>query len=200
MSSGTSTGIWPEVCADLVDVLCIQHGRVNNHFERLRDLYHRCVNTSLPNKSRETDITARRAQIIAFHALVRDSIRHIQTGWPTTTKAEVRDALTGTNNSDADAHTNNVDLALTNKAIDTALCLWLSIDCVDEHHLGAILWPQTVTIEQFVLKRRFEIAIAVDHRDQVNYFPQDFRAAFLREISGIRIEQTYYLDQYPRFN
>jgi hypothetical protein len=39
------------------------------------------------------------------------------------------------------------------------------------------------------------------HRTTVaGHFPQDFRAAFSKEISGMRIEQTYYLDQHPRFN
>jgi hypothetical protein len=203
MANTTGDGIWPRLCEDLVEVVGIQHGRVNDHFERLKDLYQRCVFTSGPNNVRVTDITARRAEISAFHTLVRDSITHIQTGWPRTTKSEVRDALEAAGNAGVDAQTgtiNGADIGLVGNAIDTALCLWLSIDCVDRHHLGATIWLETETVEQFVLKRRFDVAIEADPRDHVKYFPQDFRAAYLKEISGIRIEQTYYLDQHLRFN
>jgi hypothetical protein len=203
MSDAQGNGTWLRLCADLIDALLIQHGRLDNRFERLRDLYQRCVLTSLPNNARVTDDTARRAQLTAFHELVRDSIRHLQSGWPTATKAEIRETVASANNTNADARSGAInvpDLGSVNTAIDTALCLWLGLDCVNEHHLGATLWPATETVERFVLKRRFDVAVEADPRDDVKYFPQDFRAAYLEEISGIRIEQTYYLDQHLRFN
>jgi hypothetical protein len=201
--SAPGDSVWLRLCADLIDTLSIHHGRVNDHFERLKDLYRRCIFTSLPNNARAADITARRAEITAFHALVRNSITHIQTGWPTVTKAEVRETVLSAYNTNADAQNgafDGPDLGSVDTAVDTALCLWLSVDCVDKHHLGATLWLETETVEQFVLKRRFDVAAEADPRDHVKYFPQDFRAAFLKEISGIRIEQTYYLDQHLRFN
>jgi hypothetical protein len=201
MSSAPGNGTWLRLCTDLVETLSIQH--VDDRFERLRDLYQRCVLTSLLKNARETDVIARRAEITAFHALVRDSIKHIQAGWSTATKASVRDALRAASKTDFDARNgpiNGADLGSVGTAIDTALCLWLGIDCVDKYHLGATLWTATETVEHFVLKRRFDAVVEADSRDHVRYFPPDFRAGFLKEISGIRIEQTYYLDQHLRFN
>jgi hypothetical protein len=202
MPSRTGTGIWPELCADIVDALGIQHERAN-HFERVGKLYHRCVNTGIPNNVRATDDTTLRNQIKAFHALVLRSIKHIQTSWPSTTRDGVRDALSNANSIDANTPNGAIggsDRDSMDKAIDVALCLWLGVDCVDQHHLGAKLWLEAETVEQFVLKRRFDAAIEGDPRDHVRYFPQDFRGAYLKEISGIHVEQTYYLDQHLRFN
>jgi hypothetical protein len=149
--------------------------------------------------TRATDDTALRDQLKAFHAHVFESIKHIRAGWPSTTRAEVRNTLASTNNANSNSFHGAIDVSdrdVINKAIDVALCLWLSVDCVDRR-LGAEIWSEGEKIEQFVLKHRFVVAVEVDH---VRYFPPDFRAGFLKEISGIRIEQTYYLDQHLRFN
>jgi hypothetical protein len=201
MSSTTRDEIWPQLYADLVGTLGVRHERTDSRFERLNILYERCVE-SLPINA-PVDIPTQRAEIKAFHALVRQSIIHIRTGWPTATKVGIRDALTSAVNTDADTQNGTInsrpDLGLVNTAIDAALCLWLSIDCVDENRSGVMSWPETETVQQFVLRRRFDVAVEADPRDHVRYFPQKFRAVFLDEISGIHIEQTYYLDRHLRF-
>jgi hypothetical protein len=200
MSSETETGIWPELCAEVIGALAIRYEPENDRFKRVERLYDRCVNTCIPNNVRATEVTDLRDQLKAFHAPVLESINHIQAGWPSVTRAKVRNALKST--SKADANPSSVflggsDREVMDKAIDVAICLWLSIDCVDKN-LGAKAWLEAETVEQFVLKQRFVVAVEVD--DRVRYFPSDFRAAFLKEISGIHIEQTYYLDQHLRFN
>lgn len=180
MSSTTENDTMSQLCANLVGALGIQHVRTK---KRLEKLYERCVVASLPNDARGA------AGITAFDTLVRDLIKHIEVGWPSTTKSEVRKTLMSARNTDHNAQNDLVD-SLMDKAIDAALCLWLGLDCVDETHLGVIFWPETETVQQFVLRRRFDVAIEADPRDHVRFFPPEFRAAYLKEISGIRIEQT----------
>ena len=193
MPTEMETGLWPKLCAEVMDALGIQHGGENDHFKRVEKLYDRCINTCIPNDVRATDDARLRHQLRVFHALVLGSIKHIQTGWPSTTRGGVRDALSDAGGSSANAPNGAIggsDRDSMDKAIDVALCLWLGVDCVDQHHLGAKLWLEAETVEQFVLKRRFDAAIEGDPRDHVRYFPQDFRGAYLKEISGIHIEQT----------
>jgi hypothetical protein len=200
MPTGTETFVWPKLCEELMDALSIQHGCENDQFKRVEKLYDRCINTCIPNNVRATDDDAMlRDQLRAFHASVLESIKHIQAGWPSTTRAELRDTLTSTENAYTDPSVGAIggsDREVMDRAINVALCLWLSIDCVDKL-LGARIWPEAETVEHFVLKHRFVVLAEADH---VRYFPPDFRAGFLKEISGISIEQTYHLDQHLRFN
>jgi hypothetical protein len=136
MSGATRDGIWLRLCADLIDTLGIQpqHGRPKNHFERLKDLYHCCVLTSLPSNVRVTDVTARIAQITAFHTLVRASIKIIQIGWPSIIKIEVLRTLVETINVDAQNQpVEGPDQGTIDKAIDAALLDWYGHLLVDTH-------------------------------------------------------------------
>lgn len=188
-------GLWPQCCLELVELLGFQddgHGELR----RLKDLYGRCVAKDLRNHERATDL-------LAFNNLVREALGHIQTGWPSITKVEVRNALADASPQEPERGNNTVGSipsSLIDKAINTALCVWLSIDCANSNNLGAMIWPATQTLEQFVLGWRFEVAVGADPLDRRRYFPAGFRAARLQVISGIGFEQTYYLDQHLRFN
>jgi hypothetical protein len=89
---------------------------------------------------------------------------------------------------------------VVDQAINIALCLWLSLDCVGQKDGRPKNWPDADTIHRFALERSFDDPTEASIGDSVARFPPKFLAAHLKEISGINIESTWYLDQHLRFN
>ncbi|OQO04419.1 hypothetical protein B0A48_11030 [Cryoendolithus antarcticus] len=126
-----------------------------------------------------------------FHSLVKSSIRTLYAGWPSITKYNLRSQL---------LKQGHIESANVDKAIDVALCLWPGIDCTATEHDKWKRWPDHDTAYDFVMTRRFDDPADGEVDDSIARFPPKFRAARLHDISGIHIEQTYYLDQHLRFN
>jgi hypothetical protein len=80
------------------------------------------------------------------------------------------------------------------------VCLWLGLDCVGQKDGRPKGWSDTDAIQYFVLKRSFDDPTEASIGDSIARFPPKFRAARLKDISGINIESTRYLDHHLRFN
>jgi hypothetical protein len=93
-----------------------------------------------------------------------------------------------------------LEVDVVDQAINIAVCLWLSLDCVDQKYGRPKSWPDADTIHHFVVKRSFDDPTEANLGDSIARFPPKFRAARLKDISGINIESTWYLDQHLRFN
>lgn len=94
----------------------------------------------------------------------------------------------------------HLEADVVDQAINIAVCLWLGLDCVGQKDGRPKGWPNADTIQHFVLKRSFDDPTEASFGDPIARFPPKFRAARLKDISGINIESTWYLDQHLRFN
>lgn len=153
-------------------------------FERPESLYHRCIQYANGFQDEEIDRNVLHKCVLAAIPIVRHK-------WPNVTLTDVRGEL---------EKSLNVEVDVVDHAINIALCLWLSVDCVGQKYGRPKSWPDADTIYHFVLKRSFDDPTEADLGDSIVRFPPKFRAARLMNISGITIECTWYLDQHLRFN
>lgn len=153
-------------------------------FERPESLYQRCITYVVGFQGEEMDRNV-------LHRCVLAAIPIIQHKWPNVTFTDVRGEL---------EKSLNLEVNVIDQAINIAVCLWLSLDCVGQKYVRPKSWPDADTIHHFVLKRSFDDPIEANLGDSIARFPPKFRAARLMDISGITIEPTWYLDQHLRFN
>lgn len=156
-------------------------------FERLDILYRRCLNRVPGFQGKVVEESAE------FHKYVLAAIQMIEHGWPDIVLKELCAELARTFQKDLDDE-------LIGQAVDIAVCLWLSIDCVGPKLSMPKGWPDGNSIHDFVMNRKFDDPTEVSFGDPIARFPPKFRAARLKEISGISIKSTIYLDQHLRFN
>ena len=152
--------------------------------ERLHSLYRRCLSYVSGFRGEEKEFDD-------FHNYVLGVIPMIQQKWPDIKPKDLREEL----ERSADLKVN-----LCDQAINSAVCLWLGLDCVGQQYERPKSWPEEDTIHDFVLERSFDDPTEASFGDSIARFPPKFRAARLEDISGINVESTWYLDQHLRFN
>nr|OQO24165.1 hypothetical protein B0A51_06258 [Rachicladosporium sp. CCFEE 5018] len=182
--------IWREINDELREVCrgkCPQRSARTS--DRQEELYRLGMAAVADVRSNNNDIATKAMR--DFHSLIKSTIQILHAGWPSITKYTLRSLL---------LKQGHIDNANVDKAIDVALCLWPGIDCTGTEYDKRKRWPDHDTAYDFVMTSRFDDPADGEVDDSIARFPPKFRAARLHDISGIHIEQTYYLDQHLRFN
>jgi hypothetical protein len=174
---------WPQTSTELIDALGFTTSDPHD-CKRLDSLYRRCLMCVPGFQEKQVDFSK-------LHNCILAAIQMIEHNWPNVNCQDLRSRLTSMIQLDDDQ---------TGQAINIAVCLWLSVDCVGPKHSMPKNWPELDSIHHFVLNRRFDDPAETSIGDAISRFPPKFRAARLEDISGISIESTYYLDQHLRFN
>jgi len=174
---------WPDTSKQMAEALDFASS-TNAAYERPESLYQRCISYVLGFHDKETDLNDLHKCILAALPIIRHK-------WPDVTLQGVRVELQDSEHLEVD---------IVDQAINIAVCLWLSLDCAGQKDGRPKNWPDADTIYHFVLKRSFDDPTEANFGDSIARFPPKFRAARLKDISGINIESTWYLDQHLRFN
>jgi hypothetical protein len=174
---------WPDTSEQMAEALGFA-SPTSAAYERPESLYRRCISYVLGFQDEEIDRNV-------LHKCVLAAIPIIRHKWPNVTVTDVRRELEDSLQLEVD---------VIDQAINVAVCLWLSLDCVGQKDGRPKSWPQADTIYDFALKRSFDDPTEASIGDSIARFPPKFLAARLKDISGINIESTWYLDQHLRFN
>lgn len=174
---------WPDTSKQVAEVLDFASS-TSAAYERSESLYQRCISYVLGGQDKHVDLDN-------LHKCILAAVPMIQHKWPNVTLTVLRGELEESQHLDAD---------VVDQAINIAVCLWLGLDCVAQQDGRPKGWPNADTIQHFVLKRSFDDPTEASVGDSIARFPPKFRAARLKDISGIDIESTWYLDQHLRFN
>ena len=174
---------WPDASKEIAEALKFASS-TSAAYERPEAMYQRCITYAL---GFQDEGTGRRV----LHKCVLAAIPIIRHKWPNVTLAEVRAEL---------EESLQLEVDVVDQAVNIAVCLWLSLDCVGQKYGRPKSWPDADTIHHFVLKRSFDDPTEANFGEPIARFPPKFRAARLKDISGINIESTWYLDQHLRFN